>query len=324
MNTTDAPLLFARNARVAVDDVIAIEDLSLTTRGDRVLLVGDVTVLFAALSGVPLLAASSESPAGEPALAGEARVVGGELRLAGHDVAEQAHLGVVGFAPLDPPVPKNMTALAFVEWAARLAGVRPRAANEMAAGALAKVGLLRSAGRMCATLAVAERRALQIAKAVAHDPQAIVAEAPLDRLEGEAASFVLGALAAATEGRRALLSAHRIEAGSIEGTMARSATQLVFFGEGGVVAEGPPGSFVTDARVYRLTVASNAEALRSALATRGLALEDGAPGQTERRGATKGAIHFTVALPRGTTTAPLIEAASEARSAVVELVPLLG
>jgi len=316
------PLLFARSARVAVDDVIAIEDLSVTTHGDRVLLVGDVTVLFAALSGVPLLAASSESPAGEPALAGEARVVSGELRLCGLDVGEQAHLGVVGFAPLDPPVPKAMSCIAYVEWAARLAGVKPRAANELAASALGKVGMLRSAARMCGTLAVAERRALQIAKAIAHDPQAIVAEAPLDRLEGEAAGFVLGALAAATEGRRALLSAHRIEPGSTEGTMARSATQLVFLGETGVVAEGPPASFASEARVYRLTVASNADALRGALETRGLRLEEGP--SAERRAGTKGAIHFTVALPPGTTTAPVLEAASEARSAVVEMVPLLG
>lgn len=310
------PLLTARGARVAVDDVIAIPDLTVTTRGDRVLFVGDVTVLFAALSGVPLIAASTEAPPGELTLAGEARVASGELRLLGHDVATQAHLAVAGFAPLDPPVPKTMTALAYVEWAARLAGIRPRAANEMAAGALHKMGMLRSANRMCATLAPAERRALQLAKAIAHDPQALVAEAPLDRLEGDAASFVMNALAVATEGRKALLSARRVDPGTLEGTIARSATQLVFLGEGGVVAEGAPSSFTGDARVYRLTVATNAEALREALATRGLRLDDG----TGRAGG----VHFTVALPEGTTTAPLIEAASEARSAVVEMVPLIG
>ncbi len=66
MSTPDAPpILTAVHARVAVDDVIAIEDLTLETRGDRVLFVGDVTVLFAALSGVPLLAATPDGAATE-------------------------------------------------------------------------------------------------------------------------------------------------------------------------------------------------------------------------------------------------------------------
>jgi ABC-2 type transport system ATP-binding protein len=305
------PLLAATHARIAVDDVIAIEDLSLVTHGDRVLFVGDAAVLFAALSGVPLLAAAPDPGAGEMPLAGEARVVSGEMRLAGLDVAAQAHLAIAGFAPLDPPVPKSMTALAYVTWAARLAGVRPGAAGDMAASALGRVGLGTLAGRPAAGLGLPERRALQLAKAMVHEPQVIVAEAPLDRLDGAGASFVLGALSSATEGRRALLSARGVEPGSASGALARGASHLVLLGEGGAVVEGSPAEIVAGARVYRLTVASNADALREALATRGLTL-----------GA--GPLHFTVALPEGTTTRPLLEAASEARAAVVELVPVIG
>ncbi len=312
MPENDAPpLLRAVHARVAVDDVIAIDDLTLETRGDRVLFVGDVTVLFGALSGVPLLAAAPDHAANEATLAGEVRIVGGEVRLLGLDVTDQGHLAAAGFAPLDPPVPKAMAALAYVEWAARLAGVKPRAARDLAAGALLRVGLQTLAARPAATLGLAERRALQLAKAIVHDPPAIVAEAPLDRLEGAGAAFVLGALAAATEGRRALLSARGVEPGTPEGTIARAASHLLFLGENGVLAEGPPESFASGARVYRLTVATNAEALRASLAARGLALD-------------AGPLHFTIALPAGTTTAPLIEAASEARAAVVEMVPLVG
>ena len=311
MSGPDAPpLLSAVHARVAVDDVIAIEDLTLETRGDRVLFVGDVTVLFAALSGVPLLAATPDGAATETTettLPGEVRLVGGELLLLGKDLAEQP----AGFAPLDPPVPRTMTALTYVEWAARLAGVKPRAARELAMGALHRVGLQTLAARPAAGMGLAERRALQLAKAIVHDPPAIVAEGPLDRLEGAAAAFVTGALAAATEGRRALLSARSVEPGTPEGTIARAASQLLFVGENGVVAEGPPEAFASGKRVYRLTVATQAEALRDALAARGLTLE-------------AGPIHFTLALPAGTSTIALVEAASEARAAIVEMVPLVG
>ncbi|MFO0592095.1 MAG: ABC transporter ATP-binding protein [Polyangiaceae bacterium] len=303
------PILSAEHARVAVDDVIAIEDLSLTTRGDRVLLVGDVTVLFAALSGVPLLAVTPDPSTNEAGLAGEARFVGGAARLDGLDVIDGAHLAIAGFAPLDPPVPRNMTALAYVEWAARLAAVKPRAAREMAAFAMKRVGLLASVGRVAATLGLAERRALQLAKAIVNDPRVLVAEAPLDRLEGAGAAFVTGALAAATEGRRTLLSARAIEPGTAEGALARGASQLVFLGDAGVVAEGAPASFTSGARVYRLTVATNPDALKASLAARGLTL-------------SAGPVHFTIALPEGTTTAPVVEAASEARAAVVEMVPI--
>jgi ABC-2 type transport system ATP-binding protein len=305
------PLLFAARARIAVDDAVAIDELDVVTRGDRVLFVGDVTVLFAALSGVPLLAASPPATAEVTHLAGEARVVGGEVHLHGLDVASQAHLAVTGFAPLDPPVPRTMPSLEYVAWAARLAGARPRAAREMAAAAMRRLGLENAAFRPAAVLGIAERRALQLAKAIVHDPPALIAEAPLDRLEGTEAAFVTGALAAATEGRRALLSARRLDPATIEGTIARTASHLVFLGERGVVAEGTPAELLGGARIYRLTVTDNAAALRLSLATRGLTLE-------------RGPLHFTVALPDGVTAATIVEAASEARAPVVELSPLLG
>ncbi|MEZ4295481.1 MAG: hypothetical protein R3B70_10940 [Polyangiaceae bacterium] len=62
----EPPVLLAERARIAVDDIVALDDLTVTTRGDRVLFIGDVTVLFAALSGVPLLAASPPTPPPKP------------------------------------------------------------------------------------------------------------------------------------------------------------------------------------------------------------------------------------------------------------------
>ena len=305
------PLLEALHARIAIDDVVALEDFTLVTRGDRVLFVGEVGVLFAALSGVPLLAITPpDNPATEPPLTGEARVVSGELRLHGHDVALQTHLAVSGFAPLDPPVPSTMTTLAYVTWAARLAGVPPRAAAELANATLRRAGLERASTRPAASLALPERRVLQLAKAAVHQPAVLIAEAPLDRLEGPAATFVAAALAALTEGRRALLSARRIDPATAEAALPRAATHLVFMGDTGVLAEGPPDTLTAEARVYRLTVPTNAEPLRAALAARGLTL-------------TAGPTSFTVTLPEGTTTATLLQAASEARAPIIELAPLL-
>lgn len=306
----ETPLLFASRARIVVDDAVALDELDLVTRGDRVLFVGDVTALFAALSGVPLLA--TLPPGGEDlSLAGEARVSAGEMRLSGYDVISLAHLAIAGFAPLDPPIPRTMTTLEYVVWAARLTGASRGAAKEMAVLALRRTGLDSVALRGAATLGLAERRALQLAKAIVNDPPVLVAEAPLEKLEGAHAAFMMGALSAATEGRRALLSARRTDPATAEGALARAASHLVVMGSSGVLAEGSPLTLLSDARLYRLSVAANAEAFALALATRGLTLSGGP-------------VHFTVTLPEEETTQAVLEAASEARAPIIELHPLLA
>jgi ABC-2 type transport system ATP-binding protein len=304
------PVLIAEDARIAVDGVAAIERLSLVTAGDRVLLAGDAGALIAAILGVPRAAVtpSDEEDEGPP---GEAFVVAGSLRLAGRDVAEGEHVAVMGAAPLDPPLPPRWTAEEYVTWGARLAGVGRRAARDLAVAALDRVGIGRLRKRRLAGLSLPERRALVLAQAVATGPEVVVAEAPLSGLEGAAASFVLHAIAAATEGRQALITAARLDAGSVEGTLARGASQVVVLAGGEIAAMGPPGELFAAARVVTLAVRTNAEPLRAELAARGIDLRGGP-------------VRFSAALPHGATTREILAAAQAARAAVVEMVPLFG
>ncbi len=312
----DPPLLSASAVRIAVDDVVSIDAFHLTTTGDRVLFVGDASVLFAAISGVPLLSTAPPSVSQERARdemagpLGEARIVAGQLLINGLDVASHAHIAAIGFAPLDPPVPLDMTALVYVTWAARLTGLG-RASRHLAEGALARVGLERVANRPAASLPIPERRALQLAKAIVAAPPVLVAEAPLDRLSDAAAGFVMNALFAANQGRRLLVSARRIQPDAAEGALARAASDVIFWGDGRVLASGLPAGALPDGnRAYRLIVTQNGEALAAAMRRRGLR-------------PSFGPTHLTVALPQGTTTALVLEAASEARAPIVEMVPLL-
>lgn len=310
------PLLEARGARVAVDDVVAIGDLTCATRGDRVLCAGDAQALVAALIGVQL---SSHGPASSDEVAepeGVARVVAGTLRLDGRDVARGAHRAIAGGAPLDPPLPASWTAEAYVAWSARLGGAPARAARDLGAAALAKVGLGPARRRALGGLALPERRALLIAAAVALSPAALVLEDPLAGLDGNAAAFVLGAVAAATEGRRALVSVGRLDLSGPAGALVRGASDLLVLSAGELVLAGSPAELDQGLRVYALTVRSQAEALREALARRGLTLKDlgGEVGSPAR---------FSVALPEGASTREIVGAAAEARAAVVEMTPLI-
>lgn len=308
------PVLAASEARIAVDGVTAIARLTFTTTGDHVMIAGDPRALFAALTGVPVSssgAASAPTDDDDAPQSGEAYVAAGALALAGHSVAEGAHVAVMGAAPLDPALPPRWTAEAYVAWGARLAGVSRWSAGDLARAALGRVGLGGARKKALGALSLPERRALVLAQAVVTGPEVLVAEAPLAGLTGAAAAFVLAAIAGATEGRRAVLSAARLDPGSPEGTLARGASYLVVLAGGEIAVEGPPGELFAAARVLSLTVLRNAGPLRAELLARGIDLRGGP-------------VRFSAALPAGATSREILVAATVARAAVVEMVPVLG
>lgn len=324
--TLTLPLLLAEEARVAVDGVVVIDRLSLLTTGDHVLFAGDPSALFAALSGVPLSSRRGARPAltGKAArsamasfdeldeeLPGEAYVVAGALHLAGRNVAEGAHVSLMGAAPLDPPLPPRWSAEEYVAWGARLAGARRGVAVDLAAQALARTGLLPARKRLTSALSQAERRALVLAQAIVTAPEVLIAEAPLSGLEGAAATFVLDALVQATEGRRAVFSVTRIDPSSPEGRLARASSHVVVLAGGEIALEGTPSELFSGVRVYSLTVPRNAEPLRAELASRGIPFRGGPH-------------RFSVELPASSTTRDIVAAAHAARAAIVEMVPLIG
>jgi ABC-2 type transport system ATP-binding protein len=307
------PLLVAEEARIAVDGVVAIDRLTLVAPGDRVVLAGAPGALLAALTGVPRSAAGGARTArGEgEALPGEASVVAGSLHLAGRSVAEGAHVAVMGAAPLDPPLPARWTVEEYVVWSARIAGVTSRAARDLAAAALGRVGLGAARRRSLGALSAPERRAVVLSAAVVTSPEVLVAEAPLGGLEGAAAALVQSALAGATEGRRAVLSVARLDPGTPEGALARAASYLVVLAGGDAALEGPPDELFSGAKIVSLTVLRNAASFQAELAARGIALRGGP-------------VRFAASLPPGATTREILAAAQAARAAVIEMVPVIG
>jgi ABC-2 type transport system ATP-binding protein len=321
-----APLLVAEEARIAVDGVVAIDRLTFSAIGDHLLFAGDPAALFAAITGVPLSSRRGARPvltgkAARAALAatddldeelpGEAYVVAGALRLAGRSVADATHIPIMGAATLDPPLPPAWSAEEYVAWGARLSGTRRSAANDLAAAALARVGLLPARKRLTSVLSLAERRALVLAQAIVTAPEILIAEAPLAGLEGAAAAFVLDALVQATEGRRAIFSVTRIDPASPEGRLARAASHVIVLAGGEIALEGTPAELFSGVRVYTLTVHKNAEPFRAELALRGIPLRGGPH-------------RFSVELAVGGSTRDIVAAAQAARAALVEMVPLIG
>src|SRR5436309_170458 len=89
------------------------------------------------------------------------------------------------------------------------------------------------------TVTTAGERVLILGDAAVAFPRVIVADAPLQGLSGAAAAFVLRALAAVTEGRGAILAQTRVDPGTLEGALARGATDVLVFSGGELVIDVP-------------------------------------------------------------------------------------
>lgn len=302
-------VLHAEDARIAVDDVIATEKLTIRTRGDRVLCAGDAEVLFAALTGVPLRSRAHGFT--EDDLPGEASVVSGALFLAGHDVGKREHFDVVGVAPADAPLPPKMTVLDYVTWSARLAGESSRHARDLALNALERVGLAGAIKRDVSTLDLPGRRVLALAHAACADPRVIVVESPLSGLEAGPATFVMQAIARVTEGRKAIFSVGKIEPGTPEGNLALGATDVLVISGGALVLEATPEELFASVRVYGVTIRKNGGAFRDELETRGVSVKGGP-------------LRWSVTLSGEATTTDIMAASSKARAPIVELFPIVG
>jgi ABC-2 type transport system ATP-binding protein len=315
----ERPLLVARGVRVAVDDAIAIEAFDLETHGQALLVLGDSAPLLAALGNAPLGMASAwwAARAGrlEP-VAGHARIAAGKLELAGRDVATGSHRAFLGYAPLDPPLPLDITVSAWLdevlELATGLAGhAQSRAArSERIAELVLRIGLVARSATPIRALGLAERRALVLAQAVVAAPSVLVAEAPLAGLDDASAAFVLEALGSASEGRSTIVSVTRPLPGTAEGVLAARASDVAVLASGQLVFSGSASELLLSGRVLRLHVPEGAEALADALVRRGASV---------RGGPTR----FVVELPEGVGPTEVLLDAAEVSASVVEVAKLM-
>ncbi len=304
---SERPVLEAEGARVAVDGATAIEELSLQSRGQRVLLLGDAAALLAVLTGAPLGRAAGEPS--EPT--GRARLVRGELRLRGRDVGKGKHHAAVGSAPLEPPLPGSWRLAEYLEWSARLAGFSRRKARFCGAASLDRLDLGGRARQPLRKLERAERRAAVLAQALVTEPEVLLCEDPLAGLGRDEASFVLDLLARATEGRAAVVWTPRLAASEPGERLARTATDVCVLRAGRLLLHAGPSALFDADRLYEITVRSRAAELRALLAAEGVELQGGP-------------VHFSASLPADWSATNILAAAARARAAVVSCLPLLA
>ncbi len=141
------------------------------------------------------------------------RPTGGTARIAGHDVREEPaevrrHLG---FLAASMGLYARLTARELLLYFARLDGLPDAAAAGAVEEAVRTFSLEPFADRLCGKLSTGQRQRVSIARAVVHDPPALVLDEPTLGLDVLSAEAILRFVERARErGRAVLFSTHQM------------------------------------------------------------------------------------------------------------------
>jgi ABC-type multidrug transport system ATPase subunit len=283
--------LSAEVLRVDVAGLPAVDRLSFTTRGDRVLVLGAARALFEAAAGL------------RPTMRGE-------LLVQGAAPVEAVRSGAAASAPLDPPLPPGWTVGQYVTWSARLAGHGVAESNTLAEQALEAMELGAFRGAKLGSASRHVRRASVVAGALATGADAILVEDPLTALSPEVAQSLARRIAQATTGRRTVLFAARVP---LQSPIAVAADEAVVVDGPRITLQGPPAVVASSAGAFTLRVTGDVAAFAAAVRARGGTVQAPVDPPAARR--------LTIQLgPLGTRD--LLALADESQAIVLELRPI--
>jgi branched-chain amino acid transport system ATP-binding protein len=126
---------------------------------------------------------------------------------------------------------------------------------ERAADILVRVGLFGSEGKLAGSLPLGQMKRLEVARALAVDPQIILFDEPLAGLnQTEAATQVETIIAVHAQGITVVLVEHNLE------EVMRSCRRLIVLNDGRVIGDGAPQVVIADPAVREAYVGSGTDA----------------------------------------------------------------
>ena len=303
-------LLHASSLRIDVSGTPALDGLTMTSTGDRVLVLGAPEALFEASAGLRLAAR-------------------GELLVEGRSPLDAVRARVAAGAPLDPPMPPRWTPRQYVVWSARAAGHGRAQARELAAEALARTKVESVADTRLGAAALAARRATVIAAALATGATTLLIEDPLTGLPAETAPAFARVLARACADRRTAFFAGRVP---LESPIALDADEAIVIAGSRVAAQGAPAELAADERSFSLRVVGDVESFARAVVGHGARVLSGLslsePGAAQQAGPASapprpagrvGQVSIALGPLR---TRDLLRIASDSNATVLELRPI--
>lgn len=255
------PLLAAWSLRVDVHGVPAVDGLSVTTTGERVLVLGAASALFEAAAGLRVAAR-------------------GALSIEGRVPVEAVRARVIAGAPLDPPMPPRWSVHEYVTWSARLAGHSRAVARDLAGDALARMALGAMAGMKLGTAVTSARRATVLAAALATGAMTLLIEDPTAGLPAETVPQFSRVAARAVADRRTIFFAGRIR---LESPVALAADEAIVIFGSHVVAQGAPAEIAAADRTLALRLVGDVRTFAEGVKAAGGRLLGGSDGEAPFR-----------------------------------------
>jgi ABC-2 type transport system ATP-binding protein len=167
-------------------------------------------------------------------MTGLIRPTEGEIRVLGIAPDHPEKLGrVVGYCAQYDAFPKGLTGYQFIYSYLRVFGMGRDECDRRTLAALQLVGLADAAHRTVAAYSKGMRQRIKLAQAVAHDPQVMVLDEPLNGLDPLARSEVIALFRQwGEQGRHVIVSSHILH------EVDQISDQVVLLSQGYVVAEG--------------------------------------------------------------------------------------
>ncbi len=140
---------------------------------------------------------------------------------------------IIGYATQYDSAPRGLTGFQFVSTGLLLAGHSPEEAERLTWEALEQVGMNGSAHRKVAAYSKGMRQGIRLAQAIAHNPEVIILDEPLNGLDPLARAETITLFKRlAQQGRHVVLSSHVLQEVDL------ISDRVILVANGGVVAEG--------------------------------------------------------------------------------------
>jgi len=167
-------------------------------------------------------------------MTGLLRVSKGEIRVLGVSPDRPQELcRLIGYCAQFDNFPRGLTGYQFLYWFLRIRGMSDAESERRTWAALQIVSMADSAHRPVAAYSKGMRQRIKLAQAIAHDPQVIVLDEPLNGLDPMARAETIALFRDwGAEGRHVLVSSHILH------EVDRISDQVILLSQGYVVAEG--------------------------------------------------------------------------------------
>jgi len=167
-------------------------------------------------------------------MTGLIRPTQGEIKVLGISPEHPEQLcKAVGYCTQFDACPKGLTGYQFIYWFLRMHGLTPAECDRKTNTALERVSMTAAAGRPVGAYSKGMRQRVKLAQAIAHDPQVLVLDEPLNGLDPMARAETIALFREWGQGGR-----HVIVSSHILHEVDQLSDQVILLSQGYVVAEG--------------------------------------------------------------------------------------